>query len=663
MADYQEQITRYLDLSGGLQTKTSRLLMKDNELERAENGRYDKKLGGVTRRMGYEGITTELINGSSRRVGGINSFCRGDEKTNLLVDITDSTSTQTDKYYLDGSSFASGSASIPVADAKVNYVNFLNCAYYVGSTDTYRGFIKRRNTAGTETTLNTDYNYLQGKYLAKYNSKLYLANCQIGNKKYPNRIYVSSAPTDAITYVNGDYKGSIWQMTVDSTRYLKAGMVVDIYGESSNVKKVDSLAIVSVDKGTETITFAKTTIDITDRDEIYIQDTKGEQDVYWNTDYPNPESSDWLEIPAEDNEPPVITALFVNNNRLHIFTEHTRWKWDGANLVKVSSTIGTTAQYSVKEVKGHMVFCNKLGIWAVHDANGTEQLISRGIQDYIDAVSHTGWKDAVAMVKGDVYRLYVGVLGQINSRTTSTSTSSTSTSSTSSSTSSTSTSSTSTSSTSSSTSRSTTSTSSTSRSTSSTSSSISTSSTSTSSTSSSTSTSSTSSSTSTTTLAESTERTIFTYDFSINAFSVDKIDRDITCATNHIMHGYEKTYFGTSDGRVYRDETTLTDWKRPIQLLVETKRFHQDLPEETKTYRYAYIYTQNGQNAFASYSIDGGEWQVIGQLAKNVTRVDLRDVKGRDIAFRVTQNNGGESVVFIGVSVVWLKGERYAASS
>ncbi len=128
------------------------------------------------------------------------------------------------------------------------------------------------------------------------------------------------------------------------------------------------------------------------------------------------------------------------------------------------------------------------------------------------------------------------------------------------------------------------------------------------------------------------------------------------------MHGYEKMYFGASDGRVYRDEVGLSDWNRPVQFLVETKRFHQDLPEETKTYRYAYIYTQNGQNAIASYSIDGGEWKVVGQMNKNVTRVDLSDVKGRDIAFRITQNNSGESVVFIGVSVIWLRGELNATN-
>jgi hypothetical protein len=161
-------------------------------------------------------------------------------------------------------------------------------------------------------------------------------------------------------------------------------------------------------------------------------------------------------------------------------------------------------------------------------------------------------------------------------------------------------------------------------------------------------------------MVQSTERAIFVYDFATNAWSVDTIDRDITCAVNHTMHGYEKMYFGASDGRIYRDEIGLTDALRPVQFLVETKRLHQDLPEETKVYRRAYIYSQNGQDAFVSYSVDGGEWKVFGQLNKNFTAINLGDIKGRDIAFRVGQNNGGESVVYIGCAVDWLRGERYA---
>jgi hypothetical protein len=66
------------------------------------------------------------------------------------------------------------------------------------------------------------------------------------------------------------------------------------------------------------------------------------------------------------------------------------------------------------------------------------------------------------------------------------------------------------------------------------------------------------------------------------------------------MHGLEKIYFGDEMGRVFRDDTGNTDNGKSIPFLVETKRMHQDRPEERKKYRRLYVYTKNGQNANAS---------------------------------------------------------------
>ena len=129
------------------------------------------------------------------------------------------------------------------------------------------------------------------------------------------------------------------------------------------------------------------------------------------------------------------------------------------------------------------------------------------------------------------------------------------------------------------------------------------------------------------------------------------------------MHGYDKAYFGDDTGRFYRDDTGLTDNGVPVQFLVETKRAHQDIPEETKVYRRIYVYSQDGQGAIVSCSIDGGEWQTLGQLNKNVTSFELKDKPGRDIAIRISQNNGGEAVTFIGWSLVWLRGTLDATNT
>lgn len=647
-----ENITRYLDFSGGLQTATSRLLMKDNELSRAVNTRYNKKIGGATRRQGHEIVGFPVEDGN--QINGGNSFFQKDGNNKLLVANDDSTDANTylryerQPYWIDA-------VTDLTQGAKLEFENFLDKAFIVGYSTSTDTFIPTTSLDGTLTSSTSSdvYNAPRGKYIIKYGDKMYIANCWVGGKKYPARVYRSSSLMDTITFINSDQKGLLWQLEVDSAMYLKEGMTIDIYGEASNQKKVDSLTIVSVDKANNKITFSPTTIDVSDRDEIYLEDKKGTSGIFWNTDYPNPEGSDFLGIPPVKNEVPDITGIALNNNRLLIFTEHSIWKWDNANLVNISKTIGTTSHRSITEVQGWTIFLHKTGVWGYNDSNGQLQLLSRPIQNYIDAINQPNFYTACGIVHGDIYKLSVGQLSEVDSRTTSTSTSSTSTSSTTTSTSSTSTSSTSTSSTSSSTSKSGT------TSTSSTSSSVSTSSTS----SSTSSTSTSSTSTSTTTVIPTAEITQLVYDFSSNSWATDTLNRNMTTAFLHQMHGYEKIYFGDDTGRFYRDETGLSDNGKPIQFLIETKRFHLDIPEETKTFRRVYAYTQGGQEAVISRSIDGGEWQTLGQLGKNVSSFELGDIQGRDIAFRVAQNNGGEPVIFLGLSIIWLRGELYVANN
>ena len=123
------------------------------------------------------------------------------------------------------------------------------------------------------------------------------------------------------------------------------------------------------------------------------------------------------------------------------------------------------------------------------------------------------------------------------------------------------------------------------------------------------------------------------------------------------MHGYEKVYIGDETGRVFRLDTGYSDNTKPIPFIIETKRFNQSLPEEVKTYRRAYVYTKNGQLANFSYSVDGKEWQTVGRLSKSLTPIDLHEAKGNDISFRISQNDIGEGVSLIGISLQWMKGE------
>jgi len=123
----------------------------------------------------------------------------------------------------------------------------------------------------------------------------------------------------------------------------------------------------------------------------------------------------------------------------------------------------------------------------------------------------------------------------------------------------------------------------------------------------------------------------------------------------HKMHGIEKPYLGDDTGRIFRDDTGNTDNGKSIPFLIETKRLHQNLPEEIKTYRKMYVYTKNGQNAVVSVSVDGKDFQVYGQCNKDFTVVYLKDVKGKDISVRITQNDSGQPCTFLGFAINWLR--------
>jgi hypothetical protein len=52
MAESNEQKIEIIDLSGGVQIKTTRFLQKDNELSAAENSSFEE-IGGIGKKLGY----------------------------------------------------------------------------------------------------------------------------------------------------------------------------------------------------------------------------------------------------------------------------------------------------------------------------------------------------------------------------------------------------------------------------------------------------------------------------------------------------------------------------------------------------------------------------------------------------------------------------------
>jgi hypothetical protein len=638
-----------LDLSGGLQVGTSHLLRKRNEVVSSKNAIYNIKIGSAKRRDGYEQAGRTIQQGNDS-LGAI--VYRYGTNNKIVVGINNATNTNATLQYLDTADYWTTILSNAPANTRFQLLNDLDQLYIAGASDN-NSFIPLTNVDSslTVSTSRNVYSAPAAKMIAEYNGRLYAINCYLNGKYYPERFYRSSPLLGFVTLIQTDQKGLLKQLRVNSVRYLKAGMQIDIYGSGTENKKVSGLTIVSVDKKNDRISFVDSSIDVSDNDEIWLTGTKGTLSRFWNTDYKTPETADWDHAPAGKEATPRFTAWGKNNNRLFLYTKNTFLKWDGANLITVSDNIGCVSHESVQNIGSWTIWLHTTGIWGYNDNTGQLKLLSRAVDPYIRAINQTNLSKTSAIVVGRVYKIAVGELLPLDSITTSTSTSSTSTSSTSSSTSSTSTSSTSTSSTSSSTSSTTitTSTSSTSSSTSSTS----TSSTSVSTSSTSSSSSTSTSSTTTTTIASTKKVVRLCYDFDLNAWWTEEHKREIRFQFNHSMNGYTKPYFTDDTGRLFRDETGNLDNFDSIPLEIELGRSNMG-SDETKQFLSVLVDCENPRGAILQYSIDSNPFKTLGQITSNVQKMMFPQggqlVEGRDINYKIVHNDIGDPIIVNGLT-------------
>lgn len=632
-----------MDISGGIQAATSHLLKKRNEVVASKNAAFNIKIGSATRRPGYEKVGRTIEHGNDSL--GAHIFRYG-VNNKILVGINNTANTNATLRYLDTADYWTTILSNAPANTRFQMLDDLDECYVAGMSDNSQ-YLPLTNIDRT-LAVSTSHNVYQApacRFIAEYNNELYAINCFVNGTAYPDRFYKSSPPLGAITFVQTDQKGLLLQLRVDSTRYLKAGMQLDIYGAGTEAKKQSAITIVAVDKKNERITFGATAIDVADNDELWLTGTKGTLSRYWNTDYKTPETADWERVPPGKESRPTFTGWGKNNNRLFLFTKNTFLKWDGANLITVSDTIGCVSHETIQNIGSWTIWLHTTGVWGYNDNTGQLKLLSRAVDPYIRAINQPNLEKSSAVTVGRVYKVAVGELLPLESVTTSTSTSSTSTSSTSSSTSSTSTSSTSTSSTS----VSTTTVAPTSTSTSSTS--TSTSSTSQSSTSSSV---STSTSSTTTTTAQSSKKVVrLCYDFDMNAWWTEEHKREIRFQLNHNMFGYTKPYFTDETGRLFRDETGNLDNNEaiPMEITLGRSNFGSD---QAKRYISVLADSEGARGTKIQYSIDGGRFATLGEMTTPIRKFAFPQggqlIEGRDINYKIVHNDTGDPPVFNGLT-------------
>lgn len=638
----QQRSYSQLDLSGAVQVGVSHLLKKRNEVTSSKNATFNYRIGAVKRRPGYEKVARTIEHGKDSLAFEIFRF---GQSSRVITGINNSTGTNATLRVLDTNDYWTDVLTNADPDTRFQILNDLDELYVAGATEAgvYYPLTNITSTLATSTSRNV-YGAPRCKFIAEYNGELYAINCFLNGKTYPDRFYKSSPPLGAITFVQTDQKGLLKQLRVDSVQYLKAGMTIDVYKAGTEAKIESAITIISVDKNNNRITFEATAFDVSDNDEVWLTGTKGTLSRFWNTDYKTPETADWERVPPAKESRPAFTGWGKNNNRLFLFTKNMFLKWDGANLITVSDSIGCVSHESIQNIGSWTIWVHNTGVWGYNDNTGQLKLLSRAVESYIRAIKQSNYPYISAGVVGRVYKLAVGELLPLEGDTTSTSTSSTSTSSTSSSTSSTSTSSTSTSSTSSSTSSTTTSTSTTSSSTSTTSSSTSTSSTSI---------STSTSSTSTTTTASTKEVIRLCYDFDLNAWWAEEHKREIRFQRNYTMHGYTKPYFTDDTGRLFRDETGDLDNADTIPMEVELGRNNFGTDQQ-KAYLSVLVDSENARGAILQYSIDGGRFETLGQITDRVTKLMFSQndqlIEGRDINYKIVHNDGGSAPIINGLT-------------
>ena len=209
----------------------------------------------------------------------------------------------------------------------------------------------------------------KGKFIEEFNNEPYIA----GNPSFPNRVYkgfLHNPAVMAVAYVTGDQTSATTTViTVDETKYLKAGMKIDIYERFTTTRRTNgnSLTIVAITSST-TFTIASTDLTLLDSDEIYLEDTRTDaagtsivnvMSILWDTNEDN------FDLPPNGEQ---IIGMRKNSGRLVVFQENSMHRWDGSQNIEVSPTVGCSSDKGIISV-GNLLFWMHKGVIYFYDGS------------------------------------------------------------------------------------------------------------------------------------------------------------------------------------------------------------------------------------------------------------------------------------------------------
>lgn len=197
------RVYRRRDHSLAIQNASTWILRKENELEDARNVRFNEEIGAIVRRDGYTksgsqfSTTSKVPRGfhTAQFTTGTVKFiaCNNDADTQTIVR----------KQNTDGT-WTTIITDIP-ADSEVFFTDYRDEVFVSGYTiadDTPFAPYNIDKTLNVSQSRNLLF-CPPPKYFAVFKGVIYAVGVKIGSTLYPDRLYKSSAPTGAFTFVQG----------------------------------------------------------------------------------------------------------------------------------------------------------------------------------------------------------------------------------------------------------------------------------------------------------------------------------------------------------------------------------------------------------------------------------------------------------------------------
>lgn len=257
-------VERRFDFSGGIQSATTWLLRKSNEVEDAINARFNHKIGAVTRRLGYSNsinsVAIAAIQAGKSSLGLHNAkFSTGETIFGASNNSGDTATVIKTLNTGTGAWTSLPSQPTLAAATNVRMIDSIGEMYVcgqVGTTGTRVTPYNVKNDLSVSATRNL-VGAPDSAFMAEYGGALYAMNVKVGSTVYSDRAYRSSPAMGVITFVQGvqvPTSTTTFVVKIDSPRYVRTTFALDIYKAGAATKLYDSITPSLVDYNLNTIT-------------------------------------------------------------------------------------------------------------------------------------------------------------------------------------------------------------------------------------------------------------------------------------------------------------------------------------------------------------------------------------------------------------------------